>query len=138
MLLTYQTVLLASLLGSMIFFPTVVAPAVFSSLPSKTAASFLRRMFPNYYLFIVTLSFLAACMSNSTNQIFFSSLFIGISSLFVRQVLLKKINQWRDAELAGDNKSGRSFQIAHRITVILNIGHIVLLVYAVGFNISLL
>ena len=34
------------LLGGMLFFPSVVAPVVFASLPEAQAGAFLRAMFP--------------------------------------------------------------------------------------------
>ena len=43
------------LLGGMLFFPIVVAPVVFVALPAAEAGTFLRAMFPRYYLFMIAL-----------------------------------------------------------------------------------
>ncbi|MEE3110181.1 MAG: DUF4149 domain-containing protein, partial [Pseudomonadota bacterium] len=37
-------------LGGLLFFPAVVAPTVFKSLPEAEAGHFLRALFPRYYL----------------------------------------------------------------------------------------
>ena len=50
------------LLGGMLFFPSVVAPVVFASLPEAQAGAFLRAMFPRYYVFMIILSLAAAVM----------------------------------------------------------------------------
>ena len=51
---------------------------------------------------------------------------------------MPRINLWRDAELAGDIAAGHKFKIAHRFTVVLNVGQMIGLIYAVYFNITTL
>ena len=130
-----QTLLLAFLLGGMTFFPTVVAPAVFASLDKAQAGSFLRKLFPNYYSFIIIVSGFAAILDDFKNPSFVICIVILISTLITRQFLMPRINLWRDAELAGDITAGHKFKIAHRFTVVLNIGQMIGLIYAVYFNI---
>ena len=77
-----QTLLLAFLLGGMIFFPTVVAPAVFTSLDKAQAGSFLRKLFPNYYSFIIIVSGLAAILDDFKNPVFFICIVLTIFYLF--------------------------------------------------------
>ena len=45
-MLEFANALVLMLLGAMLFFPSVVAPVVFSSLPEAQAGVFLRSMFP--------------------------------------------------------------------------------------------
>lgn len=133
-----QTLLLVFLLGGMIFFPTVVAPAVFTSLDKAQAGSFLRKLFPNYYSFIIIVSGFAAILDDFKNPSFVICIVILISTLITRQFLMPLINLWRDAELAGDITAGHKFKIAHRLTVVLNVGQMIGLIYAVYFNITTL
>ena len=121
-----QTLLLAFLLGGMIFFPTVVAPAVFTSLDKAQAGSFLRKLFPNYYSFIIIVSGLAAILDDFKNPVFFICIVILVSTLIIRQFLMPRINLWRDAELAGDMTAGQKFKIAHRLTVAVSYTHLTL------------
>ena len=133
-----QTVSLAFLLGGMIFFPTVVAPTIFKSLDIVQAGLFLRKLFPSYYTFIIVVSGFAAILDNFKNPVFFICIVVLISTLITRQILMPRINIWRDAELAGDGTAGHKFKIAHRLTVVLNIGQMIGLIYAVYFNINTL
>ena len=127
-----QTYILLLLLGGMVFFPAVVAPAIFSSLDIKTSGMVLRRLFPNYYLFIIFLSLIAGFLGKLTSATTAACIFIFITTAFVRQILLPKINKWRDEELAGNLDSGKKFSLSHRLTVILNLLQMALIVYAIG------
>ena len=133
-----QTLLLAFLLGGMIFFPTVVAPTIFKSLDTLHAGLFLRKLFPSYYAFIIVVSGFAAILDDFKNPVFLICIVILISTLIIRQILMPRINIWRDAELAGDGTAGHKFKIAHRLTVVLNIGQMIGLIYAVYFNVNTL
>ena len=94
------------LLGGMLFFPIVVAPIVFKSLPEVEAGQFLRSMFPRYYVFIITLSALAFALYQGGVGLVLSvpatvCLAVALSTLWVRQSLVPRINDARDAQLAG-------------------------------------
>lgn len=119
----------ACLLGGMLFFPSVVAPVVFKALPEEQAGAFLRAMFPRYYSFIILLG-VAACVSYALAEsgrggsvlaptVGITGLVV-VSTLWVKQSLLPKINAARDAELAGDASPGASFNIMHRLSVVIN------------------
>ena len=119
----------ACLLGGMLFFPSVVAPVVFKALPEEQAGAFLRAMFPRYYSFIILLG-VAACVSYALAEsgrggsVFAPTVgitgLVVVSTLWVKQSLLPKINAARDAELAGDASAGASFNIMHRLSVVIN------------------
>ena len=133
-----QTYILLLLLGGMIFFPAVVAPAIFSSLDIKTSGVVLRRLFPNYYLFIIVMSLIAGFLGKMTSVATVACIFIFVTTILVRQVLLPKINQWRDEELGGSSDSAKKFSRSHRLTVILNLLQMALIVYAIGSDFILI
>ena len=132
-MLEIANALVLMLLGAMLFFPSVVAPVVFTSLPEAQAGVFLRSMFPRYYAFMIALSLIAALLflvanDESTYQAAIVCLFVGLSTLWVRQWLLPRINTTRDAQLAGDVEAGRRFDRDHKLSVGVNMVQLVLLV----------
>lgn len=121
------------LLGGMIFFPSVVAPIVFTSLPEVEAGQFLRSMFPRYYLFMIFFSALAfglyqSAAGSAVNSSAIVCLLVAISTLWVRQSLVPRINDARDAQLAGDAGAGAQFDRGHKLSVIINMFQLVGLV----------
>ena len=132
-MLEFANALVFMLLGAMLFFPSVVAPVVFTSLPEAQAGAFLRSMFPRYYAFMIALSLIAALLflvfsDESAYQAAIVCLFVGLSTLWVRQWLLPRINMARDAQLAGDTEAGRRFDRDHKLSVGINMVQLVLLV----------
>jgi hypothetical protein len=51
---------LAALLGGMLFFGAIMAPLVFTKLPSDIAGPFIRAAFPRYYAFVTVSAMVAA------------------------------------------------------------------------------
>ena len=127
-----QIYILLLLLGGMVFFPAVVAPAIFSSLDIKMSGMVLRRLFPNYYLFIIVLALIAGFLGKLISVATAACIFIVVTTVLVRQLLLPKINQWRDEELSGNLDSAKKFSLSHRLTVILNLLQMALIVYTIG------
>ena len=132
-MLELANALVLMLLGAMLFFPSVVAPVVFTSLPEAQAGAFLRSMFPRYYAFMIALSLIAALLflvfsDESAYQAAIVCFFVGVSTLWVRQWLLPRINMARDAQLAGDTEAGRRFDRDHKLSVGINLLQLVLLV----------
>ena len=117
-----------ALAGSMIFFGAVVAPLVFRVLPADAAGSFLRAFFPNYYLWGLIVALIAALVGAFVDP---TSLLlcIVVAALFiyVRQSLMPKINQARDASLAGDAAAKGRFERLHRASVAINLAQLVVL-----------
>ena len=131
-MLEFANALVLMLLGAMLFFPSVVAPVVFSSLPEAQAGVFLRSMFPRYYGFMIALSLIAALLflvanDESVYQAAIVCLFVGVSTLWVRQWLLPRINAARDEQLAGNVEAGRRFDRDHKLSVGINMLQLVLL-----------
>ena len=113
------------LLGGMLFFPIVVAPIVFTSLPELEAGQFLRSMFPRYYLFIIFFSALTFGLYQSAagpavNVAAAVCLSVALRTLWVRQSLVPRINEARDAQLAGDAGAAAKFDRGHKLSVAIN------------------
>ena len=131
-MLEFANAVVLMLLGAMLFFPSVVAPVVFTSLPVAQAGAFLRSMFPRYYSFMIALSLIATLLflvanDESAYQAAVVCLFVGVSTLWVRQWLLPRINAARDAQLAGDAEAGRRFDRDHKLSVGINLLQLALL-----------
>lgn len=114
---------LALTFGGMTFFSAVMAPLVFTQLPFETAAGFIRRVFPWYYL-VMGLCALAALVALG-----FSALpvwlmvvmaLVSVGFVVARQGLMPRINAARDGELAGEAGAARRFKTLHRLSVLIN------------------
>ena len=131
-MLEFANALVLMLLGAMLFFPSVVAPVVFTSLPEAHAGAFLRSMFPRYYAFMIALSLISTSLflvadGGSAYRAAIVCLFVSVSTLWVRQWLLPRINAARDAQLSGDTEAGRRFDRDHKLSVGINLLQLVLL-----------
>jgi hypothetical protein len=121
-----RNILTASVFGGIVFFASVVAPVVFKVLDGDDASRFLRTLFPRYYLFLIITAGLAALFSWGEPLQALGLGFISLSTLFVRQVAVPRINAWRDAEMDGDMAAGKKFKAGHRGTVVLNLVQLVI------------
>lgn len=111
----------AVLLGAMLFFSAVAAPVAFIKLPIDQAGSFIRSIFPWYYLVIIALAAIAAvslAIGRTVEPIVMGMVCLG--SVVARQVLMPQINKHRDAELAGDKSAKEKFDRLHRLSVFIN------------------
>jgi|TARA_B110000444_G_scaffold256443_1_gene292812 hypothetical protein len=105
----------------MVFFAAGIAPTVFQSLPEAEAGQFLRRLFPRYYLALILGAGVAGLCFAMTSPLAAAICFIIAGSTgWVRQVLVPRINQFRDAELNGDADAGQQFARLHRWSVGIN------------------
>lgn len=119
--------LLAALFGGMVFFPAVVAPLVFRTLDEASAGRFLRALFPRYYAFMIATAGAAGLLVLFAAEESWRALVllsIAASTLAVRQLLVPRLNAWRDAELAGDAAAARRFAIGHRASVLVNVAQL--------------
>ena len=118
---TIALYVVAATLGSMVFFAAGIAPTVFQSLPEAEAGQFLRRLFPRYYLALIFGASAAGLCFAMTSPLAAAICFIIAGSTgWVRQVLVPRINQLRDAELGGDTDAGQQFARLHRWSVGIN------------------
>ena len=118
---TLALYVVAATLGAMLFFAVGVAPSVFQALPTEQAGLFLRKLFPRYYLSLIIGSMTASLLWLGT-QLLASSvcLLITVSTLWIRQWLVPRINALRDRELSGDVSAGKEFARLHRLSVAIN------------------
>ena len=115
--------LIPFLLGSLIFFSTLVAPNVFKSLDEKNARLFIRSIFPKLYLYSGILSLLSSFCLFFIN-IFLSFIFfmITLGYLYSRQFLMVKINE------ASDQKNEKEFKKLHKFSVLIFVIQILLMI----------
>ena len=124
-------IIAAILLGAMLFFSGLVAPIVFIKLDPKPAGTFIRSIFPHYYSFIIILSLISTCLlarSNDKPSIIMALVFL--LGLISRQILMPRINRYRDAELAGDKRATIIFNRLHKLSVWINGSQVTLLIAA--------
>jgi hypothetical protein len=127
---TLALYVVAATLGAMLFFAVGVAPTVFQALPIEEAGLFLRKLFPRYYLALIVGSGVAGGLWISSAPMAAAACWlIALSTLWIRQRLLPRINQLRDAELAGDAAAGARFATLHRVSVIINMIQLLALVF---------
>ena len=126
---TFALSVVAATLGAMLFFAVGVAPTVFQALPIEQAGLFLRKLFPRYYLALIVGSGVAGGLWISSAPLAASICWlVALSTLWVRQRLVPRINALRDAELAGDVAAGARFATLHRVSVIINMVQLLALV----------
>ncbi|NKB75488.1 MAG: DUF4149 domain-containing protein [Gammaproteobacteria bacterium] len=117
------------LLGSMLFFATIVTPSVFQCLDTDESRGFLRHLFPRFYLWGIALSgssALLALFAGSATTIMLVIVLLGF--IYSRQILTPKINAAKDAWLASDTAELKSrFRQLHKRSVIINVTQMVLL-----------
>ena len=100
----------------MIFFPAVVATSVFKVLDEKASSKFLRIFFPKYYLFgfiLSCLGLLTSILKQDKISLFFF-IFISLSFIFSKQLLMPMINK------AKDESKEIKFNKLHKLSVFIN------------------
>ena len=128
--------LFGALAGSMLFFALAVAPTVFRSLPAEHAGSFLRALFPRYYLWglLVALACtLSAWATDAGIAAIAVSAVVLLLFVYARQFLMPAINRARDRNLDGDAGAGASFRALHLQSVLINALQLLLLLAATAY-----
>ena len=112
----------ALLFGGMAFFAALVAPFTFRLLPAEAAGRFVRGIFPPYYLWVIGMAAGAAValfpLSKPDAGLMAAIAALGI---WLRQVLMPRINGLSDASKAGDAEAGHAFGRMHRLSVAANL-----------------
>jgi len=115
-------VCVAILSGSMTFFSVVIAPVVFIELDAPTAGRLIRGIFPWYYLVIVILSLFATIALAAPRPVDAAVMgFIGLAAILSRQLLMPRINRYRDLMLSGTVGAETTFNRLHRLSVWINL-----------------
>ena len=114
--------LLGALIGSMLFFAVAVAPSVFRALPAEHGGAFLRRLFPQYYLWGIVMAILCSLAAFYAADRITLGTCAAVALLFIyaRQSLMPRINRARDAEMIGKFGSAARFRRLHLMSVIIN------------------
>jgi hypothetical protein len=104
----------------------LVAPMVFKALEPASAGAFLRRMFPRYFVTAAVLGLLASVVAVFGDQLAVAAL-LGVDGLcFVAaRGLVPAINLAKD-------RGDPSFARLHLVSVVLNMGGLVLAIVALG------
>lgn len=128
--------LFGALAGSMLFFALAVAPTVFRSLPAEHAASFLRALFPRYYLWGIAVAMactLSAWFANAGTIVIGVCIVVLLLFVYARQFLMPAINRARDRDLAGEARASASFRALHLQSVLINALQLILLLAASAY-----
>ena len=113
------------ILGTMVFFSFVVAPVTFTTLNEKNARKFIRKIFPYYYLFNLTISILTILSFVFIKKFsidFYLISLIAILFVISNFVLMPLINKYRDTN------QDKKFKYSHFISVVINFVQMILLV----------
>ena len=136
MIIYTLNLLLAVLIGSMVFFMAVVSPSVFTTLSTNASSKFLRTIFPRMFLFGFIIAFISLILSyisgNNLNSILL--VIVAVSFIINRNYLTPKINDFRDKELEGDKKASSSFKYMHLLSVLLFILNFIILLGIIILN----
>lgn len=125
--------LLALALGGMAFFSFVFSPLVFVKLPAETAGPFIRQVFPWYFLIVAVLFALAAlALAPLHPGLAVLAGLMAALGVVNRQVLMPRINAFRDRMLAGDEAARQPFDRNHRASVGINLVQLAVAALALG------
>ena len=118
---TLALLLSATLFGGMVFFSFGFAPVLFAQLPMDKVRPILRGTFPYYYLAVIGVSALTACIAFFVDAMA-AGLIAGIalSTLYARQSLMPRINA------ATDRDDQASFKRLHGASVVIQLIQIAL------------
>ena len=127
MLLLTIIIINSIILGTMMFFSFVMAPLIFTKLEGEVAGRFIRVVFPWYYLFLGILSlfsFITLLFANRIEAIIMILFLLGV--VVSRQIIMPKINIYRDLSVNNNRKAESMFNLLHRSSVGINFAQIVI------------
>jgi membrane protein insertase Oxa1/YidC/SpoIIIJ len=120
MIISLAVLFTALLFGGMTLYSFGFAGFLFTALPAETAGPTLRRAFPLFYLFVITISAIAALLWWPSNVTYAGVMAaIALSTIPVRQILMPAINQ------ATDSGQRQRFKWLHGLSVLITLGHII-------------
>jgi len=106
--------------GVILFFSSVIAPTIFTTVDEKSAGLFLRSFFPKYYVFGIIIGFITLVILFTIERNHDALVFFTVSAMFAiyvfSRLMIPAINRARDA---GESEK-RKFDRLHLLSVILN------------------
>ena len=105
------------IIGVILYQTMFVAPSVFQTIDSENTSKFLRKIFPRFFIFIFTLSILAAIeayYNSRGNKLYILYIVTSIFSL-TAFLLIPMTNK------ATDDNDKNKFKILHSLSVLLTI-----------------
>lgn len=120
--------LLALIIGGMFFFAAIMTPLVFTKLPPEISGPFIRQAFPVYSQAMAGMTLAATLFLWSFSE---SVYLVTVFILFIWAWLwlMPRINRYRDDQLRGNQKAGKTFNILHRLSVGINLAQM----WVIGF-----
>lgn len=125
---TLTHLLIAAIVGIMLFFTAAIAPMIFKILPAESASRFVRAFFPRYYFCLLVSSATATITAVSS----FEKFSLGIISLLF---LINFIWLTPAINHASDHQLKRRFAWLHGLSVVINLGQLITC-FALLFSIS--
>ena len=112
--------ILAGVVGVMLFFSVAVAPTIFKVLPQEWASAYVRKFFPKYYAVLGAATALAAVLTPDSTQRSVAGVcaVLFAVSLFV---LTPAVNR------ATDQGKKKLFGWLHGLSIVVNMGQLVAL-----------
>ena len=118
------TLLVALVLGGMVFFAAMFTPLIFAKLETETASGFIRQIFPVYYRVMAALS-IAAALPIWYRAEAWAMAAVGALFNAAMVLLMPAINRARDGRAAGDQAAARRFARLHRASVLINLAQMI-------------
>jgi hypothetical protein len=112
----------------MFFFGAIMTPLVFTKLPPETSGPFIRQAFPVYSRAMAGMTLAAALLLWSRPEAIHLMVVFALF-MWAWLWLMPKINRYRDDQLQGDQKAGKTFNLLHRLSVGVNLAQMLI----VGF-----
>ena len=112
----------------MFFFAAIMTPLVFTKLPPEISGPFIRKAFPVYSQAMAGMTLAAALSFWSISE----SIYLGTVFIFFIWAwlwLMPRINRYRDEQLQGNQKAGKTFNILQRLRVGINLAQM----WVIGF-----
>ncbi len=123
-------VIVSFLLGSMVFFAAIVTPAAFKSLEKEHAITYLRKVFPGYFLWGIIISLLAlgVCLFHSPKGSVLMG-FVLAGFVYSRQILIPKMHTARENWLESESPQDKArVDSLHKRSVIITVVQMAMLV----------
>ena len=115
------------LIGSLVFFSTIIAPNTFINLDTKNARKFIRSTFPKLYLWSLIISLILTILMLFIDVLFGVVLFfVSFGFFFSRQYLTRWINEASDLSTKSKNQK-KKFNRLHTLSVSIFISQILCL-----------